>query len=273
MKFIDKIKNIQNRNNSLLCIGLDSDIEKIPTSLRKSKYPQFEFNKEIIEATKDLVCAYKLNLAFYEAAGKSYYETITRTLDYIPKYILTIADGKRGDIGNTAEQYAKNLFDNLHFDAATVNPYMGKDSIEPFIKNDNHGVFILTLTSNPGSHDFQYLKAKQKPLYEHVAIKAVHWNTKDNIGLVVGATHSAELKRIRSIVPNMPILIPGIGAQSGDLKSTVRYGSNKEGLLAIINVSRGIIYASSGNDFAAQARMTAAEYRDKINYYRDSFFK
>jgi len=270
MTFIQKLKNIQRKKISLLCIGLDTDVSKIPSSLRKRKNPQLEFNKRIIEATYDLVCAYKLNLAFYESSNG--YETIHQTLEFINKNIITIADGKRGDIGNTAEQYAKSIFIDWEFDAATVNPYMGKDSVEPFIKNENHCAFLLALTSNPGSKDFQCLDVKGRPLYEHVAAKAMRWNVKKNIGLVVGATHPLELKRIRSMAPDMPILIPGIGAQQGDLEKTIRYGCNQKGGLVLINISRGIIYASDGKDFARRAREEAIKIKDQINYYRKEYF-
>ena len=269
MTFIDKIRNIQSKNNSLLCIGLDTDVSKIPASLKHHSNPQLEFNRRIIEATTDLVCAYKLNLAFYESAGEKYYETIQKTLEYISEEIITIADGKRGDIGNTAEQYAKIIFDDWKFDAATVNPYMGKDSIEPFIKSEDRCAFILTLTSNPGSKDFQYLDIKGKPLYEHVVENAVNWNTKRNIGLVVGATHPAELKKIRSLVPEMPLLIPGIGAQQGEMEETVRSGCDRNGELALINVSRGIIYASQADDFSKRAREAALKYKEQINNFRE----
>jgi orotidine-5'-phosphate decarboxylase len=272
MTFIHKINNIQKENNSLLCIGLDTDVRKIPTSIRRTKNSQLEFNKKIIDATKDLVCAYKLNLAFYESAGERGYETIHKTLEGIQNNIVTIADGKRGDIGNTAEQYAKLIYDDWKFDATTVNPYMGKDSIEPFIKDEKHCAFLLALTSNPGSKDFQYLDVKGRPLYEHVAAKATRWNTKKNIGLVVGATHPLELKRIRSMAPGMPLLIPGIGAQQGDLEKTICYGCNKGGGLVLINISRGVIYASSGKDFARRAREEATKIKDQINYFRKEYF-
>ena len=270
MTFSQKIKTIQKKNNSLLCIGLDTDVSKIPSSLRKSKNPQLEFNKRIIEATHDLACAYKLNLAFYETARGC--ETIHRTLELIPKNILTIADGKRGDIGNTAEQYAKSIFEDWKFDAATVNPYMGKDSIEPFIQKKEHGAFILALTSNASSRDFQYLEVKGRLLYEHVAAKVLKWNIEKNLGLVVGATHPAELKRIRSMAPEMPLLIPGIGTQQGDIEATIRYGCTRNGDFAIINISRGIIFASSEKDFAAKAREAAIHFNKQFNFFKEKYF-
>jgi orotidine-5'-phosphate decarboxylase len=229
--------------------------------------PVLEFNRQIIEATQDLVCAYKPNLAFYEAMGDRGLNALRETLKLIPKSVLSIGDGKRGDIGNTAERYAKSLFDDFGFDSVTVNPYMGFDSIEPFLKNPEKGVFILTLTSNPGSKDFQRLKVGTRPLYERVVHAAKKWNMNQNIGFVVGATHPKELQGIRKIVPDMPILIPGIGKQGGDLKSAIRYGCNKHGQLAIINASRSIIYASSGKDFAVTARAEANKMLEEMRIY------
>jgi orotidine-5'-phosphate decarboxylase len=272
MTFKQKLAAIQKKNNTLLCVGLDTDIAKIPACIKNDDNPQLEFNRCIIESTKDLVCAYKLNLAFYESAGTRCYETIRKTLELIPPEVVTIGDGKRGDIGNTAEHYARVIFDDWKFDAATVNPYMGKDSVEPFIISDEHGIFLLALTSNRGAKDFQYLPCKGKPLYEHVVRRAIKWNAHGNIGLVVGATHPSELKRIRSIAKEMPLLIPGIGAQQGDLDKTVRYGCTKQGDMAIINISRGIIYASVGDDFDQVSRNSAETYRDRINTVREEYF-
>ena len=272
MTFIQKLTAIQKNNNSLLCIGLDTDIAKIPSSLKHHPDCQLEFNKQIIESTKDFVCAYKLNLAFYEAAGKRGYETIQATLECIPRNIITIADGKRGDIGNTAEQYAKSIFYDWKFDAATVNPYMGKDSVEPFIQDENHCAIILALTSNAGSRDFQYLDVNGRPLYEHVIAHTIKWNVRNNIGLVVGATHGTELQRIRTMVPDMPVLLPGIGAQQGDVESAVRFGCNRAGNLAMINLSRSIIYASRGDDFAMRAHAEGMRMRDRFNTFREKYF-
>ena len=267
MTFTQRIKKIQTKQNSLLCIGLDADLEKIPEHLRSMTNPVLEFNRQIIEATYDLVCAYKPNLAFYEAMGESGMTALRETLKLIPKSVLTIGDGKRGDIGNTAERYAKSLFDDLDFDSVTVNPYMGFDSVEPFLTNPEKGVFILALTSNSGSKDFQRLKVGTKPLYEKVVLTAKKWNINQNIGLVVGATHTKELQYIRKIVPDMPILIPGIGRQGGDLKFAIRYGCDKKGQLAVINASRSIIYASSGEDFAEAARAEAKKMVEEMKMY------
>ena len=264
MRFTDKLLNISRKNNTLLCIGLDPDPELMPG------VDVLEFNKAIIEATSDLVCAYKPNLAFYEALGSEGLAILEKTVRYVPGDIPVIADAKRGDIGNTARAYARALFSIFGFDAATVNPYLGFDSIEPFINNQDKGVFILCRTSNPGATDFQNLCTNGLPLYEVVAQKAREWNIYGNIGLVVGATYPEELKRVRSICPEMPLLIPGIGAQGGDLAAAVRYGADARGQKAIISVSRQILYASQQKDFAQAARNTAREIRTQINDYRNN---
>jgi orotidine-5'-phosphate decarboxylase len=261
MKFIDKLLNTSRKNKSWLCIGLDPDPELMPM------VDVIQFNKAIIEATCDLVCAYKPNLAFYEALGTEGLAILEKTVKYIPGDIPVIADAKRSDIGNTAKAYAKALFSILGFDAATVNPYLGFDSIEPFINYQDKGVFILCRTSNPGASDFQNLYTNGLPLYEVVAQKAKEWNIHGNIGLVVGATYPEELKKVRSICPEMPLLIPGIGAQGGDLASAVSYGVDARGEKAIINVSRQVLYASKEKNFAQAARNTAEKIRKQINSY------
>ena len=266
--FNKRLQEIQQQRNSLVCVGLDVDPAKFPASIRNLENAVIEFNKRIIEATQDLVCAYKPNLAFYEALGERGMFALRETLKIIPGSIITIGDAKRGDIGSTAERYAVSLFDDFGFDAVTVNPYMGSDSVEPFLKNPGKGIFLLALTSNPGSKDFQRLKIGAMPLYEKIVRKAKQWNTADNIGLVVGATHPKELKRVRTIVPDMPILLPGIGKQGGDLKSAIRYGCSEDGYGAVINASRSILYASSGDDFAEAARAETLRMRDEINGLR-----
>ena len=272
MTFTDKLKHIQQKKNSLLCIGLDTDIQKIPKHLLKSDNPQLEFNKAIIEATKDLVCAYKLNLAFYEEHGIKGLETIQKTLELIPEGVITIADGKRGDIGNSAEKQASAIFGTQKFSAVTVNPYMGFDAVEPFIKQQEKGVFVLNITSNPGSKDFQYLKVNGKPLYQFVTRKCKKWNVNHNIGLVVGATRVVELQKIRSIASDMPFLIPGVGAQKGDLEASVRYGCSHDGTLAIINIGRSIIYSSMQKIFGGKVREAAKHYQLQVNYYREKYY-
>ncbi len=270
--FLQKLRAIQRKNNSLLCIGLDTDVRKVPESLYRWGDPQYEFNRRIIDATKDIVCAYKFNIAFYESAGEHGWYTVHQSLARVPDDIITIGDGKRGDIASSAEMQAMLLCEDWEFSASTVNPYMGKDSVEPFLRRADQCAFLLALTSNKGAKDFQYLKSGGKPLYEHVARKALRWNTKKNIGLVVGATHPAEMKKIRSIAPKLPILIPGIGAQKGDLEAAVRYGCTADGDLAIINVGRSVIYASHGDDFAEKAREAALAIRDRINRIREKYF-
>ena len=267
MNFPEKLLNATHKNNSLLCVGLDPDPKWMPEDVSV-----FEFNRAIIEATADLVCAYKLNLAFYEALGEKGLDALRYTIKYIPDNISVIGDAKRGDIGNTAKAYAKAIFSNLNFDATTVNPYLGFDSIEPFIEYKDRGVFVLCRTSNTGALDFQSLffqtDSGPRPLFEIVAHKAGQWNTYGNIGLVVGATYPEELKLIRNVHPDMPLLIPGIGAQGGELELAVRYGVNAQGEKAIISSSRQIIYASQGKDFADAARRVALALRNQINQYR-----
>jgi orotidine-5'-phosphate decarboxylase len=262
MRFTDKLLNASRKNESWLCIGLDPDAERMP------EVDVLQFNKAIVEATSDLVCAYKPNLAFYEALGTQGLVTLEKTIKHIPGHIPVIGDAKRGDIGNTAKAYAKALFSVLGFDAATVNPYLGHDSIEPFISYRDKGVFILCRTSNKGAADFQDRRIDGLPLYEVVAHKAKEWNIHGNVGLVVGATYSEQLKKVRSICPEMPLLIPGIGAQGGDLASAVRYGVDAHGEKATINVSRQILYASREKDFAQAARNAAEKIRSQINDYR-----
>jgi orotidine-5'-phosphate decarboxylase len=263
MKFTDKLLNASRKNESWLCIGLDPDPELMPP------VDVLQFNKAIIEATYDLVCAYKPNLAFYEAMGSEGIAILEKTIKHVPGDVAVIGDAKRGDIGNTARAYARALFSILGFDAATVNPYLGYDSIEPFISYQDKGVFILCRTSNKGAADFQDLRTDGLPLYEIVANKAREWNIHGNIGLVVGATYPEELKRVRSMCPDMPLLIPGVGAQGGDLASAVGYGVDARGEKAIINVSRQILYASREKNFALAARNVAEKLRNQINEYRD----
>jgi orotidine-5'-phosphate decarboxylase len=260
MKFIDKLLSAGRRNKSLLCIGLYPDVTLMP------KVDLLEFNKAIVDATADLACAYKPNLAFYEALGIDGLKVLQKTIEHIPDHIPVIGDGKRGDIGNTAKAYAKALFETFGFDAATVSPYLGYDSVEPFLGYGDKGIFILCRTSNTGAADFQSLvDAQGRPLYEAVARKAKNWDTRGNIGLVVGATYPDELKAIRQLCPEMPLLIPGIGAQGGDLASAVKNGIDARGEKAIIAISRQILYASKGKDFAQAARHNAQGLRDDIN--------
>jgi orotidine-5'-phosphate decarboxylase len=270
MNFIEKLQNITRNNRSLVCVGLDPDPKMMPEGVRV-----LDFNKAIVDATSDLVCAYKPNLAFYEALGDEGMEALKRTLKYIPSGVPVIADAKRADIGNTSRAYAVALFDVMGFDAATVNPYLGFDAIEPFLQYKERGVIILCRTSNSGARDFQSLRCETsgglRTLYEIVADKAEEWTINGNVGLVVGATYPEELKAIRRQHPDLPFLIPGVGAQGGDIASTVRYGLSPQGDKAIINSSRQIIYASRDKNFAAAARKAASLLRDEINKYRPNF--
>ena len=270
MNFIQKLGDAVKKNKSLLCVGLDSDPEMVPDGISI-----FDFNRAIIEATADLVCAYKINLAFYEALGSQGLEVLKHTVKFIPDGVPVIGDAKRADIGNTSRAYARAIFEWLNFDATTVSPYMGFDSLEPFLQYRDKGVFILCRTSNTGARDFQSLICQfeddSRPLFEIVARKASQWNTHGNVGLVIGATYPEELKLIRQSHPDMPILIPGVGAQGGDLALTVEYGASRNGEGAIINSSRQIIFASRGGDFAEAARREALALRDRINQYRAGF--
>lgn len=266
MNFLEKLTKASKKNKSLLCVGLDPDSERMP-----DKVSVAEFNKAIIDATSDLVCAYKPNLAFYEALGSEGMSALEETIKHIPGDIPIIGDAKRGDIGNTAEAYAKSIFGQWGFDATTVNPYSGFDSVEPFIRYRDKGVFIFCRSSNPGATDLQSLRFETVGgylyLFEIVALKAREWNIFGNVGLIIGATYPNELRLLRQTYPDMPILIPGIGAQGGELSTTVHYGVDAHGEKAIISSSRQIIYASRGKDFAEAARWTASALRDEINHH------
>jgi orotidine 5'-phosphate decarboxylase subfamily 2 len=228
-----------------------------------------DFNKAIIDATQDLVCAYKLNMAFYEFFGKSGFDLLEKTISYIPDEIIIILDGKRNDIGNTAKKYAQSLFETLNADAVTINPYLGFDGIKPFLDYKDKCSFILCRTSNPSSGDLQNLKIDNKPFYQHVTNKITEWNKHGYCGAVVGATYPDELKIVREILgDDIPLLIPGIGAQGGDIKKTVMFGINKNGTNAIINSSRGIIYSIDNKYYLEKARDKAIELKNKINNYR-----
>jgi orotidine-5'-phosphate decarboxylase len=275
---------------SYLCVGLDTDISKIPKHLLKSDDPVFEFNKQIIDATKDFCVAYKPNLAFYESLGPRGLQSLEKTVKYIPKDCFTIADAKRGDIGNTSGMYAKTFFEFYGFDSVTVAPYMGKDSVTPFLGFKNKWVILLALTSNEGARDFQmhemnsrqYIRQRTDPtwrtidnnqntasnfkLFEDVLITSKLWGTTDNMMFVVGATHPQMFSDIRKIVPDHFLLVPGVGAQGGDLGEVSKAGMNKDcGLL--INSSRQIIYASAGEDFAEAAGVEAKKVRDEMKKF------
>jgi orotidine-5'-phosphate decarboxylase len=251
------------QKKSFLCIGLDTDITKIPVHLQSHPEPVFEFNRQIIDATKDLCVSYKINTAFYEALGLKGWEAMEKTIQYIPKDQFTIADAKRGDIGNTSSQYAKAFFESLPFDAVTVAPYMGEDSVTPFLQYHGKWAIVLGLTSNSGSKDFEQQKIGNEYLYEKVLNTASKWGNTDNLMFVIGATKAADLQQIRTLIPDHFLLVPGVGSQGGSLADVVKYGMNKDtGLL--VNVSRAILYASDKEDFAAAARAVALQYQQEM---------
>jgi len=254
------------RKKSFLCVGLDTDIAKIPSHLFATEDPVFEFNKAIIDATKEYAAAYKINTAFYEAQGVKGWISMGKTLDYIPKDIFTIADAKRGDIGNTAEQYARTFFDTYPYDSVTVAPYMGKDSVSPFLQFPGKWAIVLGLTSNEGSRDFQLQPSGEGLLYEKVLRTVASWGTPENTMFVVGATRKEQLEHIRSIVPDHFLLIPGVGAQGGDMATVAQTAMNKDAGI-LINVSRAIIFAGKGMDFAEQAARAAAGYHREMAPY------
>ena len=267
--FKDRLNQIIEKKNSLLCVGLDPDIELIPKFLLQDSDPLFTFLKEIIEVTRDVAVAYKPNIAFYETLGISGWRLLEKVLEIIPSDVLLIADAKRADIGNSSRKYAELFFHNYKFDAVTVSPYLGQDSIIPFMDFEDRGVFVLCLTSNKGSLDFQYLNIDAEPLYLKIARRVTEWNLRSgNCGLVVGATHPEDLGSIRDAAPGLPFLIPGIGAQGGNLKIAVQFGTNPDGDCALINAGRSILYASQEMDFAEAAEESAKNLNEQINNYR-----
>jgi orotidine-5'-phosphate decarboxylase len=264
--FLAKLKEAVQRNNSLVCIGLDPDPALMPIQ------DVAEFNKKIIEATSDLVCAYKPNLAFYEALGDEGMAALRQTLAVIPQEIPVIADAKRGDIGNTSAAYARAIFDVLGFDAMTVNAYGGKDAVEPFLEYGDKGVIVWARSSNPSAREFQDLivddQGKKRPLWQAVVMKAKEWNTRGNVGIVMGATYPSQLAEARAICPEMPILVPGIGAQEGSLRDTVMAGLTKARDGIMVSASRSIIYAARDSDYPMAARAATAQLRDQIIRYQ-----
>lgn len=252
-QLVEQIKS----KRSFLCIGLDTDLSKIPAFLLDEEDPIFAFNKAIIDATSDYCVAYKPNIAFYECLGPKGWESLKKTVDYIPKNSFIIADAKRGDIGNTSSYYAKTFFEYLNCDAVTVAPYMGEDSVTPFQEYDNKWVILLALTSNKGALDFQFITdSNGEELYKKVLKKSSKWGSEDNLMYVVGATRAEGIGEVRKIVPKHFFLVPGVGVQGGSLQDVVKYGWNEDcGLL--VNASRSILYASDGKDFAEKARIEA----------------
>jgi len=272
MNFTKHLLTLQKKTNSLLCVGLDTDPKKIPAHLRSKKNGVLEFNKEIIEATKDFACAYKINFAFYETMGKDGWTIIEKTRALLPSSSISIADAKRGDIGNSSSYYADAILTKMEFDSITVAPYMGKDSVLPFLEHKNKGVFLLALTSNQGAFDFQYKKIGGKRLFEEVVTTSQQWNTNKNLGFVVGATKSTDIQSVRKLAPDVPFLVPGVGAQGGSVENVIKYGCTNDGFGVLINASRSILYASNSKDFADAARSEALKLNNEINFFRDKFF-
>ena len=268
--FADRINRACESTRSLLCVGLDPDPSRMPVA------DVSEFNRAIVDATRSVACAYKPNLAFYEALGMPGLAALERTMAHIREvapHAVIIGDAKRGDIGPSAEAYVKAMFEVWGFDAVTVNAWGGRDSVEPFFADEARGVFVWCRGSNPGSGDFQDLTIegdKSEPLYERMSRSCAEWNEQGNLGMVVGATVPAQLAKVRALCPGMPLLVPGIGAQGGELEAAVRAGVDSSGRLALINSSRGIIYSSAGADFAEAAASEARRLRDAINAVLDS---
>ncbi|HEU4623530.1 MAG TPA: orotidine-5'-phosphate decarboxylase [Steroidobacteraceae bacterium] len=268
--FIQRLRAAWAQNDSLVCVGLDPEIERLPAAIAAEPSPIFQFNKAIIDATADLVCAYKPQFAHYAAYEAE--DQLERTIEYIHRVypaIPVILDAKRGDVGNTAERYALEAFERYGADAVTVNPYLGGDSLEPFLRHENKGVVILCRTSNPGARDVQDLQVGTRRLYHAIAeMVAQRWNTRGNCMLVVGATYPRELAEIREIAGDIPFLVPGVGAQGGDVAQAVQHGRTRDGTGLVISSSRAILYASAGPDFAAAARRATLTLRDQINASR-----
>ena len=270
MSFLARLRGASDRHRSLLCVGLDPEPARLPAHLRASPDAVFEFCRAIVDATADLVCAFKPQIAHFAAVGAE--DALLRLIAHVHEHhpaVPVILDAKRGDIGSTAAHYASEAFDRYRADAATVNPYLGRDSAQPFLDRADRGVVILCRTSNPGSGEFQDLLVDGRPLYQHVAQQVASlWNGNGNCLLVVGATWPRELAEVRAIVGDMPFLVPGVGAQGGDVEAVVREGATADGAGLVISSSRAILYAGSGTDFADAARDAALRQRDEINRYR-----
>lgn len=263
--FTERLEAASRANNSFLCIGLDPDPERMPHK------DTISFLRDVVEATKDLVCAYKPNFAFFEAMGIGGMQALLESISFVPEHIPIVADAKRGDIGNTARFYAETLFDEYGFDACTVNAYGGRDAVEPFLEYADKGILIWCRSSNPGGGDFQDLVMSDgRPLYLNVAERAEAWNDKGNVGLVLGATWPEQIESVRDICPNMPVLLPGVGAQEGDLEAAVQSAMNDRGEGFIVSASRGVLYAGKGDDYAEAARREAQKIRGRINVMREA---
>jgi orotidine-5'-phosphate decarboxylase len=268
MSALRDLQKMQNKNNSLICLGLDLDQRRMPADFGKTIKSMFDFACRIIDASSDLVCAYKPNLAFYESLGAEGLSLLKHIVVRIPNEIPVILDAKRGDIGHTAAHYAEALFGQFKANWVTVNPYLGYDSLRPFLEYKDRGVFVLCLTSNTGAKDFQQLMVNGKPLYQIVAEKVAYWNKDQNCGLVVGATVPDQLQEIRELAGDMPLLIPGVGAQGGSLEQAALYGTKNFQKAAVINVSRSVLYASKESDFAQRARDELTKLNTAVNNLR-----
>lgn len=269
MKFVEMLRARWKAADTLLCVGLDPDAARIPEHLRSSNDSMFEFCKSIIDATAEFVCAFKPQIAYFASVAAE--EVLQRLIAYIRSShpdVPVILDAKRGDMASTAQHYAREVFDRYNAHAVTLSPYLGLDSIEPYLAYSDRGVFLLCRTSNPGGDDLQMLTVEDELLYERVARLASNWNRSGQIGLVVGATYPRELARVRALVGEMPLLVPGIGAQGGDVEASVNAGQTADGTGIVVNSSRAIIYASAAEDFAAAAGRAAQSARDQINRYR-----
>ncbi len=270
MNFVQRLERAWAAADTLLCVGLDPDPARLPKNLAAASHPLFEFGRAIVDATADLVCAFKPQIAYYAAARAE--DQLEMTIAHIRRHhpgIPVILDAKRADIGSTAEMYAKEAFERYQADAVTVNPYLGFDALAPFLAHADKGVIVLCRTSNPGAREVQDLDSKGRKLYEFIAEKAARdWNANGNVLLVVGATYPEELARIRAIVGDMPILVPGVGAQGGDVAAVVANGATAAGTGLIISSSRAVLYAGGGADYAEAARSAAQELRDEINLCR-----
>jgi orotidine-5'-phosphate decarboxylase len=268
MAFADKLRASEDRTGSLLCLGLDPDPELLPTDFPRTAHGVADFTTAILEATAGDVASVKLNLAFYERWGREGSWLLDRALSAVPAGTPVILDGKRGDVGSTAQAYAHAIFESWGADATTVMPYLGFDSVAPFLAHRDRGVLVVCRTSNPGATEFQHMRVDGETLYRHVARHAIEWDRHGNLGLVAGATAPAELRDVRQIAGNRLLLVPGIGAQGADLEAAVRAALRSDGRGAIISISRGILAASTGSDFAQAAHAAAARYRDAINALR-----
>jgi orotidine-5'-phosphate decarboxylase len=264
MTFNERLNQVCSSKNSLVCVGLDVDLTKIPQFILEKKEPQVYFSQAIIDATLEYAAAYKINTAFFEAYGATGWEAMAKIVKYLPDDVIKIADAKRGDIGNSSMMYARAFFQEMNFDAITVNPYLGHDAVAPFLENEKKGAFILCHTTNKGAADFQKFSSGKKALFEVVAKNVQQWNSNSNCGLVVGATYPDEMKHIRSLAPELPFLVPGLGAQGGNFDLAIQYATNQNGLGAIFNFSRGIIYCSADEDFAETAGKKTNQIKEDI---------